>query len=101
MKAQIAETWCRIEIYNEYLKKIAALLTQINTVEKMQCKAEQELAMLQTKNEDSSKEKYQQRLLSTQTQCEQRLKEMLEELSLIQAMKEELENTLPILKSKQ
>lgn len=101
MKAQIGETWCKIEIYNEYLKKIAALLTQINTVEKMQCKAEQELAMLQTKNADSSKEKYQQRLLSTQAQCEQRLKEMLEELSLIQAMKEELENTLPILKSKQ
>lgn len=34
MEMMIGEKWCKIEIYNEYLKKIPSLLCQINTVEK-------------------------------------------------------------------
>ena len=34
MEQMIGEKWCKVEIYNEYLKKIPSLLTQINTVEK-------------------------------------------------------------------
>ena len=46
MERTIGERWCKVEIYNEYLKKIPNLLGQINTVEKMQMKAEMELQML-------------------------------------------------------
>lgn len=101
MKENIGEFWCKIEIYNEYLKKIAALLTQIHTVEKMQAKAEMELTMLESKVNDNSKELYQNRLISTMQQCEERLHEMLEELSLVQKLKEDLERNLPLLRSKQ
>ena len=97
MDQKIGETWCQVEIYNEYLKKIASLLTQINTVEQMQYKAQKELEMLQTKPDNNSRTQYQNRLLSTQEQCDQRLKDMMEELALVQAMKKQLENELPIL----
>ena len=100
MKTNIGENWCSIEIYNEYLKKITNLLTQINTVEKMQYKAEMELQMLEDKKEDSSRGKYEKRLISTKAQCEERLRDMLEELSLVQNLKEDLENKLPILRGK-
>ena len=99
MREKIGETWCQIEIYNEYLKKIAELLTQIHTVEKMQYKAETELAMLEDQKDDSSKIQYQNRLLSTKEQCEERLSDMLEQLSLVQALKEELEREVPLLRS--
>ena len=99
MREKIGETWCQIEIYNEYLRKIAELLTQIHTVEKMQYKAETELAMLEDQKDDSSKIQYQNRLLSTKEQCEERLSDMLEQLSLVQALKEELEREVPLLRS--
>lgn len=99
MREKIGETWCQIEIYNEYLRKIAELLTQIHTVEKMQYKAETELAMLKDQKDDSSKMQYQNRLLSTKEQCEARLSDMLEQLSLVQALKEELEREVPLLRS--
>lgn len=101
MKENMGQIWCQIEIYNEYLKKIVSLLTQIHTVEKMQEKAEIELVMLENQKEDSSKAQYQDRLLSTVKQCEKRLGDMLEELSLIQKLKEELEKKVPLLKSRQ
>ena len=101
MKENIGDLWCKIEIYNEYLKKIAALLVQIQTVEKMQAKAETELAMLESKVNDSSKAQYESRLTSTRQQCEERLRDMLEELSLVQKLKEDLEQELPLLRSKQ
>ena len=101
MKENIGDLWCKIEIYNEYLKKIAALLVQIQTVEKMQAKAETELAMLSGKTDDSSKAQYESRLTSTRQQCEERLRDMLEELSLVQKLKEDLEQELPLLRSKQ
>ena len=101
MKEQIGKTWCQIEIYNEYLKKISSLLSQIHTVEKMEQKAKIELSMLKDKKEDHSKACYQNRLSSIIKQCEERHLDMLEELSLIQKLKEELEDNVPLLKSKQ
>ena len=101
MKENIGQIWCQIEIYNEYLKKISALLSQIQTVEKMKIKAETELKMLEDKTEDHSKELYQNRLTSIKKQCEERMEDMLEQLSLVQKLKEDLENSVPLLKSRQ
>ena len=67
----------------------------------MQAKAETELAMLACKADDSSKAQYESRLTSTKQQCEDRLSDMLEELSLVQKLKEDLEQELPLLRSKQ
>jgi hypothetical protein len=100
MEMMIGEKWCKVEIYNEYLKKIPSLLTQINTVEKMQQKAAIELEMLQKEPEDASRRQYQARLLSTQEQCANRLSEMREELRLVQALKEQLEDELDFLRSR-
>lgn len=85
---------CKVEIYNEYLKKIPSLLSQINTVEKMQRKAETELQMLQKEPDSFSRQQYQARLESTREQCAQRLGEMKEELNLILGLKELLEQEL-------
>ena len=101
MKQNIGETWCQIEIYNEYLKKITSLLSQINTVEKMRLKAETELEMLENKKDDNSKEQYRQRLTSIYKQSDERLNDMLEELSLVQKLKEDLERRIPLLRSRQ
>ena len=100
MEMMIGEKWCKIEIYNEYLKKIPSLLCQINTVEKMQEKAEIELSMLESFPEDENKKQYRARLLSTKDQCQQRLKDMCEELRLVQTLKEQLEQELDILRTK-
>ncbi len=100
METMIGEKWCKVEIYNEYLKKIASLLHQINTVEQMLQKAEIELQMFKDDADTISSKQYQERLHSTKTQCERRLSEMKEELCLIQALKEQLENELDFLHSK-
>lgn len=97
----LGKKWCQVEIYNEYLKKIAALLCQINTVEQMEEKAKLELDMLKQRDENDSKRQYLDRLISTQKQCKLRLQQMWEELRLIQGLKEQLEAELPFLKSKQ
>ena len=91
---EFGERWCKVEIYNEYLKKIPSLLSQINTVEKMQRKAETELQMLQKEPDSFSRQQYQARLESTREQCAQRLGEMKEELNLILGLKEQLEQEL-------
>ena len=95
----IGENICQIEIYNEYLRKIISLLTQISTVEKMKFKADRELEMLLSKKADESRKKYEARLLSTKKQCDERLFDMLEQLNLIESLKEELEENIPLLKS--
>lgn len=95
----IGEKWSKIEIYNEYLKKIPNLLSQINTVEKMQLKAQTELEMLKKEEDNFSRQQYQARLLSTMEQCGVRLQEMTEELRLIQGLKEQLEAELDILRA--
>ena len=94
MEMMFGERWCKVEIYNEYLKKIPSLLSQINTVEKMQLKAETELQMLQKEPDSFSRQQYQARLESTREQCAQRLGEMKEELNLILGLKEQLEQEL-------
>lgn len=96
----LGEKWCQVEIYNEYLKKIAALLCQINTVEQMEEKAKMELDMLKQRDENDSKRQYLDRLVSTQKQCKLRLQQMWEELRLIQGLKEQLEAELPFLRGK-
>ena len=94
MEMMFGERWCKVEIYNESLKNIPSLLSQINTVEKMQRKAETELQMLQKEPDSFSRQQYQARLESTRAQCVQRLGEMKEELNLILGLKEQLEQEL-------
>ena len=48
------EEQCRMEVYNEYLKKIPQLLTQLETVETMYEKALMELEMLLAGNDFSN-----------------------------------------------
>ena len=62
MEQNKAEKWCKIEIYNEYLKKIPSLLVQIHAVEKMYEKAKLEQQMLTTQPENDSRRQYQARL---------------------------------------
>lgn len=66
----------------------------------MQEKAEIELSMLESIPEDENKKQYRARLLSTKDQCQQRLKDMCEELRLVQTLKEQLEQELDILRTK-
>ena len=94
MEQNKAEKWCKIEIYNEYLKKIPSLLVQIHAVEKMYEKAKLEQQMLTTQPENDSRRQYQARLESTERQCACRLQEMQEELRLVQGLKAQLEEEL-------
>lgn len=94
MEQNKAEKWCKIEIYNEYLKKIPSLLVQIHTVEKMYEKAKIEQQMLTAQPENESRRQYQARLESTERQCACRLQEMQEELRLVQGLKAQLEEQL-------
>ena len=56
--------------------------------------------MLESILEDESKKQYRARLLSTKDQCQKRLKDMCEELRLVQTLKEQLEQELDILRTK-
>ena len=94
MEQNKAEKWCKIEIYNEYLKKIPSLLVQIHAVEKMYEKAKLEQQMLTAQPENESRRQYQARLDSTERQCVCRLQEMYEELRLVQGLKAQLEEEL-------
>lgn len=61
----------RIEVYNEYLKKIPELLKQLETVEKMYGKALLEDEMLREKDrENLSVSLYDERLNRIKQQCE-------------------------------
>jgi len=86
------EERCRMEVYNEYLRKIPQLLTQLEAVEKMYEKAVLEEAMLQDKNpEDHSVVLYAQRLASTREQCQTRMADIRQQCALIFALKEQIE----------
>ena len=87
MEQNKAEKWCKIEIYNEYLKKIPSLLVQIHAVEKMYEKAKLEQQMLTTQPENDSRRQYQARLDSTERQCACRLQG-------VQGLKAQLEEEL-------
>ena len=63
------EERCRVAVYNEYLKKLPQLLTQLETVETMYEKALMELEMLRDKDPaDQSVILYRERLEKTRQQ---------------------------------
>lgn len=86
------EERCRMEVYNEYLRKIPQLLTQLEAVEKMYEKALLEEKMLENKDpEDHSVRLYAQRLASTREQCEARMADIRQQCRLIFALKAQIE----------
>lgn len=87
------EERCRMEVYNEYLRKIPQLLTQLETVEKMYEKAVLEEKMLQEKDpEDQSVILYARRLASTREQCLARMEDIRQQCCLIFALKAQIES---------
>lgn len=86
------EERCRMEVYNEYLRKIPQLLTQLEAVEKMYEKAVLEEEMLKDKDpEDQSVILYARRLASTREQCRVRMEDIRQQCSLIFALKAQIE----------
>ena len=83
---------CRMEVYNEYLKKIPQLLVQLQTVETMYEKAVLEEGMLASKDPaDHSVSLYANRLAATKQQCETRAADIRNQLKLIFALKKQIE----------
>lgn len=86
------EERCRMEVYNEYLKKIPQLLVQLQTVETMYEKAVLEEGMLASKDPfDHSVALYAQRLAGTKEQCRNRAADIRNQLKLIFALKKQIE----------
>lgn len=86
------EERCRIEIYNEYLRKIPDLLKQLETVEKMYEKALLEEAMLQEKDRNNhSVILYAERLKRIKQQCEERSADIRQQCRLIFELKAQIE----------
>ena len=86
------EERCRMEVYNEYLRKIPQLLSQLETVEKMYEKAVLEEAMLRTKDSsDKSVSLYADRLMRTKEQCLARMEDIRQQCRLIFQLKEQIE----------
>lgn len=87
------EERCRMEVYNEYLKKIPQLLQQLDTVETMYQKAVMEEGMLEGKDpKDHSVSLYADRLKRTKEQCLLRSEDIREQLRLIFALKAQIES---------
>ena len=94
------EERCRMEVYNEYLKKIPQLLQQLETVETMYEKAVMEEAMLpKCGPENMSSELYAQRLSRTKEQCIVRAEDIRQQCRLIFALKEQIEKESPALRA--
>ena len=86
------EERCRIEVYNEYLKKIPQLLQQLDTVETMYEKAVMEEKMLpECGPENRSSDLYTQRLARTKEQCLIRAEDIRQQCRLIFALKKQIE----------
>lgn len=86
------EERCRMEVYNEYLRKIPELLKQLETVEKMYEKALLEEKMLQEKDEDNlSVALYSDRIEKIKAQCEERAADIRQQCSLIMELKAQIE----------
>lgn len=82
----------RIQVYNEYLKKIPQLLEQLETVETMYQKALLEEKMLpECGPENDSSVMYTQRLARTKEQCLARAADIRQQCQLIFALKEQIE----------
>ena len=86
------EERCRMQVYNEYLKKIPKLLEQLEVVETMYEKAVMEEAMLpECGSADKSSELYAQRLARTKEQCILRADDIRQQCRLIFALKAQIE----------
>ena len=94
------EERCRIEVYNEYLRKIPQLLQQLETVEKMYEKAVMEESMLpQCGPSDHSSALYAERLARTKEQCILRAEDIRQQCRLIFALKAQIEGESEALKA--
>ena len=94
------EERCRIQVYNEYLRKIPQLLQQLEVVETMYEKAVMEDAMLpQCGPSDESSVLYAERLIRTKEQCITRANDIRQQLHLIFALKAQIEEESQALKS--
>ena len=90
----------RIEVYNEYLKKIPQLLQQLETVETMYEKAVLEEQMLpECGAENHSTKLYAQRLASTKQQCQVRAADIRQQCRVIFALKEQIEQESAVLQA--
>ena len=82
----------RMEVYNEYLRKIPELLTQLEAVEKMYQKALLEEEMLKEKDMDNhSVQLYADRLNRIKHQCEERSSDIKQQCRLIFELKAQIE----------
>lgn len=94
------EERCRIQVYNEYLRKIPQLLEQLEVVETMYEKAVMEEAMLpECGPSDHSSELYAQRLARTKEQCILRAEDIRQQCRLIFALKAQIEAESEALKA--
>ena len=90
----------RIQVYNEYLRKIPQLLEQLETVETMYQKALLEEKMLpECSQENNSTIQYAQRLVRTKEQCMIRIEDIREQCRLIFFLKAQIEEESTTLKS--
>lgn len=90
----------RMEVYNEYLRKIPELLTQLETVEKMYQKALLEEEMLKEKDMDNhSVQLYADRLSRIKRQCEERSADIKQQCRLIFELKAQIENESSMLQA--
>ena len=86
------EERCRMEVYDEYLRKIPELLKQLETVEKMYEKAVLEETMLQNKDPDNhSVQLYSNRLKRIKAQCQERAEDIRQQCRLIFSLKAQIE----------
>lgn len=94
------EECCRIQVYNEYLRKIPHLLEQLETVETMYKKAVMEEAMLPAGDSlDKSAQLYADRLARTKEQCILRMEDIRQQCRLIFALKSQIEEQSDVLKA--
>lgn len=90
----------RIQVYNEYLRKIPQLLEQLVTVETMYQKAILEEKMLpECGPENHSSAMYAQRLARTKEQCLIRAEDIRQQCRLIFALKAQIEDESSTLKA--
>ena len=86
------EESCRMEVYNEYLRKIPQLLEQLKTVENMYEKAVMEETMLKDMDlTDHSVALYADRIRRTIVQCRERAADIRQQCRLIFALKAQIE----------
>ena len=94
------EERCRIQVYNEYLRKIPQLLQQLEVVETMYEKALLEESMMPDCGpSNTSSELYAQRLSRTKEQCILRAADIRQQCRLIFALKAQIEEESRVLKA--